>query len=438
MNDSLKNKFAVYENPSRYVPKLNDWIENYQIKGDLGEGTFGLVYKVVDKTGQSFALKMIKLWEIAFEKERKNIIDRFVREFEIGNVDSKYLVKSVDCGRIQGNPYIIMEICEGGNLSNLVNKAYDLQKVNKIAYQILCGLQEIHNRGYFHRDIKPGNVLLDENGNAKVADFGIAGHKNSRMTVKNIFGHVNQIFGTWAYLAPEQANNKTAFKALDAVADIFSFGVMMFEVLTGEFPFPPYKITNESELADYVSNVKKGNYDGLQKNWNKLPGNWASIIKQCIEPEYQNKRFQTVGQIINMLGYKSIEIQYAQYDSIKNELILQVTYGEETGKIYNLSKMIGERKEGILTLGRKDPSVKNDIEVVEVNSTFISRKHATIEKWANPKQWIIRDGQFSNGKWQNSVNQLYVNSRLANENGLIINTGDIITMGDTILKVSVR
>ncbi len=437
MNNSSKGTlFETYENPNRINPEIGTWIDSYRIIKKLGEGTFGVVYQVSNKQNQIFALKLIKLWEVAFEKERIGIIKRFLREYEIGAFDSQYTVKSLDYGKIQGNPYLVMAFYEGGDLSAWINQPLDIQELNRIAFQILSGLQEIHRRGYFHRDIKPQNILLDINRNAKVADFGIAGHKTSQLTVKNIFGHNKQIFGTWAYIAPEQSNNKTAFKALDAVADIYSFGVMMYEVLTGQYPFPPYQITTDAELADYIENVGKGNALGLSKNAHKLPGNWAAIIKGCIELNHQN-RFQSIQEIIPLLGYSSIDLVYPKHNSIVNDLIIQITYGEDIGKIYNLSQMLKEQKEGILTLGRKDRGIHNDIAIEESSTAYISRRHATIEKWDEPKQWIIRDGQFYNNEWILSVNQLFINSKLVDSFGVVIQPGDIITLGDTVIKVSV-
>lgn len=435
MDERIKQMFAVYETPRRMSISVGDRIENYQIKKQLGEGTFGVVFEVVDTSGKEFALKLIKLWEVTYEKERRDIVNRFLREYEIGSLDYEHIVKSYSCGKINGNPYIVMELCKGGSLVSWASQNPDLHKINKAAHQILKGLQFIHEKGFFHRDIKPQNILFDEFGTAKLADFGIAGHKNSRMTVTNIFGHANQIFGTWAYIAPEQANNKIAFKTLDAVADIFSFGVMMYEVLTGKYPFPPYQITSESELADYMANVKKGNYAGLLENRNRLSGSWETIIRNCLEADYQNKRYQSVAQIIHALGYKSIEITRQEYNPDKHDFVVMVTYGDETGKVYNLSKMLGIQNEGILTLGRKDPSVRNDVEITEVSSAYISRRHATLEKWANPTKWIIRDGQFYRGEWQFSVNKLYVNSKQVPPAGIEILPGDVITLGDTILKI---
>jgi tRNA A-37 threonylcarbamoyl transferase component Bud32 len=448
--DETAELFGRYETPRRFVATIGEKVDGYEVLALLGEGTFGTVYKVREPDGKAIrAMKVIKLWEIAFEKERRAIISRFVREFEIASTTSNYLVKSYSYGKIQGNPYITMDFCEGGSLGAWIGRFADHPHYHQITHRILLGLKELHAKGYFHRDIKPQNILLKDNGVALLTDFGIAGQKNNRLTVTNIFGKVEQIFGTWAYLAPEQANNKVAFKALDAVTDIFSFGVMMFELFTGEYPFPPFKIENEKDLVEYLDQARKGGCTNIALKERQLPTPWAAIIRQCLDPDYQHKRFRDVGSIMNLLGHHEHEDnETPQYHAATSTLGLQVTYGEEMHKIYNLTLLI---KDGnILTLGRKDPSASNHIEITEEQTTYISRRHATIERWTDPARWVIRDGQWTprertpgerttrepaTGEWKVSMNHVYVNSRYVDRGGTKIKPGDIITMGDTVLQV---
>lgn len=428
----VNNDFKTYETPFRFSADIGDKIDQYEVLGLLGEGSFGIVYKVRQGKGPIRALKLIKLWEIAHERERMALIERFIREFEIGTIDSPYLVKSLEYGKILGNPYIVMEYMGGGSLASWVGKFNSNINRDHIAYQILKGLYELHNRGYFHRDIKPQNILLTETGDAKLTDFGIAGHKTSRLTVVNIFGKARQIFGTWAYLAPEQANNRIAFKAIDAVTDIFSFGVTMFELFTGEYPFPPFRIESDSDLADYIRNVSIGNWENLPKKRNQIPSDWYKVIEGCLHPDFQYKRFRNVNDIIVSLNYKSIDFkQHKPVDA--DDLAIMITYGEDNA-VYPLAELLKKAQRGILTVGRKDPSARNDIEITEGETTYISRRHATIERWAD--HWLIRDGQWITNEWKTSVNGLYVNSKRVNMRGLRIEYGDIITMGDTILKVT--
>lgn len=432
----MKNDFAEYVSPKRFYPQPGDWVDKYRLLSVLGEGSFGIVYKVEDKAGKIFALKLLKLWEIAYEKERQLLLKRFQREFEIAKIESQYIVKSHDCGRIKGNPYIVIDFCEGGSLASYIGNPARIPNMNKLGFEVLSGLAELHHKGFFHRDIKPQNVLVHLDGSAKLSDFGIAGHKNSRLTERNIFGKVEHIFGTWAYIAPEQANNKIAFKALDAVADIFSFGIMMFELFTGRYPFPPYKIESEKDLLEYLDHSKRGQYNGLNLYRDRIPEGWHTIIRKCIEPDYQHKRYQNVQDIIRQLGYQPTV--HKQEDPSKGNPAIQITYGEELNQVFDLLKLF--EKKGVrqlLTLGRKDPSVTNDIEIVENQTRYISRRHAILEKWEEPACWIIRDGQWNetDRQWMPSLNGLYLNGQKVSVDGKEIRPGDIITMGDTTLKM---
>jgi len=437
----MKNEFAEYVSPKRFYPQPGEYIDKFRILSVLGEGSFGIVYKVEDAGKKILALKLLKLWEIAYEKERQMLLKRFQREFEIAGIESKYIVKSHSYGRIKGNPYIVIDYCEGGSLGGYIGNPDRIRDMNKLGFEILSGLDELHQKGFFHRDIKPQNVLVHEDGSAKLSDFGIAGHKNSRLTERNIFGKVEHIFGTWAYIAPEQANNKIAFKALDAVADIFSFGIMMFELFTGRYPFPPYKIETEKDLLEYLDNAKKGNYNGLSLYRDRIPETWKAIIQKSIEPDFQHKRFKSVQDIIRRLGYVPQQRVHTIHtgDKLKNNLAIQVTYGEELNQLFDLVTLF-EKKNGaarLLTIGRKDPSVNNDVEIVETQTRYISRRHAIIEKWEEPACWMIRDGQWNDGssQWAPSLNGLYVNGQKVNIDGKEITPGDIITMGDTTLRM---
>jgi serine/threonine protein kinase len=441
----MKDIFAEYVSPKRFYPQPGDWIDKYRLLSVLGEGSFGIVYKVEDKTGSILALKLLKLWEIAYEKERQLLLKRFQREFEIAKIESRFIVKSHDCGRIKGNPYIVIDFCEGGSLASYIGSPDRIRDMDKLGFEILSGLEELHQKGFFHRDIKPQNVLVNLSGTVRLSDFGIAGHKNSRLTERNIFGKVEHIFGTWAYIAPEQANNKVSFKALDAVADIFSFGIMMFELFTGHYPFPPYKIESQAHLLEYLDNAKKGNYNGLTLYKDRIPEAWRPIIRKCIEPDYQHKRFQNVRDIIRQLGYQQKIVEKPAQEAAKKiqenakkNLGIQITYGEALNQVFDLASLANKKHDQHhLTIGRQDPSVTNDIEIVETDTRYISRRHAVLDRSAQPDGWIIRDGQSIQGQqeWKPSLNGLYLNGQKVNVEGTAVRAGDIITMGDTTLKM---
>lgn len=310
----MKEALDNYETPYRFLPAAGEFIENYKVLTVLGEGAFGVVYKVQGDNEEVKALKLIKLWEVAYEKERIAIRARFEREFLISTMESKYLVKSFSHGNVLGNPYFTMEYCAGGSMEKWCSRFASNQNAEAIIYQILSGLKVLHTKGYVHRDIKPANILLvaDKKADvamtanrAKLADFGIAGSTTSRLTVTNIFGKPETIFGTWPYLSPEAEANAggNKFKAFNALSDIFSFGVTMFELFSGEYPFPPYKIETQSDLVTYRQNVKKGNYDNLRKKAHMIPAKWVPVIEKCLDPDFEKRRFRNVDEILQALGY---------------------------------------------------------------------------------------------------------------------------------------
>ena len=439
----MKEFLDNYETPHRYLPEAGDKIQHYKIVSLLGEGAFGVVYKVEDENGKILALKLIKLWEIDSEKNRKAILARFVREFNISTIDSKYLVKSYSYGKILGNPYFLMHYCTGGSLEKWCGTFSSHNNYERIASQILKGLHELHIKGFVHRDIKPANILMQEGsssgneGYAKIADFGIAGDKNSKLTVTNIFGKPNQIFGTWAYLSPEAENNVGGknFKALNNLSDIFSFGVTMFELFTGEYPFPPFRIESQRDLVEYRQHVKNGNYANLSLQRNKIPQKWQPVIERCLQPDFIKKRYQSINDILLSLGYDPGVKSSDNLINLPDRLALQITYGEELNKLYVLSGLVKESGNHILTIGRKDEGVFNNIEIKETVNSFISRKHATLERWTKPDCWRIRDGQWTPEGWQRSKNGLFVNSKEVSVSGVNLQAGDIITLGDTIIKI---
>lgn len=407
----------------------------YQVSRVLGEGSFGKVYAVRDSYGKTFALKLLKLWEVPSDI-RQSLIDRFDMEFETGRIESNYLVHSLSHGFVAGNPYIVMEFCSNGDLLSLSNSSSI--DYSKAATHILLGLKALHSRGKVHRDLKPENVLVKQNGDFALTDFGISGDRNKRMTERNILGKPKQIFGTYAYMPPEQLKpNKDA--TVLPTTDIFSFGVMMYQLITGELPFGP--LESERDLIQYTSRGKSGEWDRQLLMSTHKGREWTKLIDGCLTPNYQ-QRLQSTDDVLQLVppsfeSSRTIDDNRVDFQTrIVNGVLLRIMQGEEYGMVYKLDDML-RGESSVLNMGRKDHGTYNDIAIKEDNSSYISRKHCTLELDYELGTWVIRDGQwdrFDTGGWRKSTNGTYVNSREVPISGLAFNPGDIISIGDTKLR----
>ena len=415
----------------------NDKIASrYTIKKIIGDGSFGTVYSAVDNDGRWVAIKLLRLWDV-HPDIRDGLVKRFDMEFETGRIASPYLVHSLDHGLLNGNPYIVMEYCPGGDVQQLFNEGR--VDIEKVATHTLLGLRELHRHGKVHRDMKPENVLLKEDGNYALTDFGISGDRNKRMTEMNIIGHPRQLFGTYAYMPPEQLTPRRDATVLPTT-DIFSFGVMMYQLLNkGELPFGTLR--NDGDLVAYMRRGKAGEWDRttIIQNGNEK---WIPLLEGCLNPNYQ-QRLQTCDDVLSLVPH-TIHIRHEDTGNscptrIVNGVLLHVMQGEEYGHVYLLDEML-QGNSPFLTLGRKDSLVHNDIEIKETQSCYISRRHCTFELDYQQGCWVVRDGQWVAGAtmgqsyWQMSSNGTYVNSQPVGAEGMAFMPGDIISIGEVKLR----
>ena len=222
----------------------------YEIVGELGRGAMGVVYKATDPViGRTVAVKTIKLSAEGTGLTRPELLARFQTEARAAGVlTHPNIVVVFDAGEEDGLYYITMELVEGRSLQALLDDghSFPLPRVLRIMEQACSALQFAHERSVVHRDIKPANLMLTGDDTVKVTDFG---------TAKILqFGTVQQtahVMGTPSYMSPEQVKGR----AVDGRSDIFSLGVMLYEMVTGEKPFPGqnittviYKIVNEEPV----------------------------------------------------------------------------------------------------------------------------------------------------------------------------------------------
>lgn len=199
----------------------------YRVLRKLGGGGMANVYLCEDLTlGRYVALKVLLQRFLS----DATFIERFRREAKAAaGLNQANLVSIYDWGEVEGTYYIVMEYVEGETLKDYIRREGRLSgdETVRVALQLLAGVRSAHRYGIVHRDIKPQNVMIDRDGNVKVMDFGIARAGDSGMT------EVGSILGTAQYLAPEQAQGYP----VDARSDLYSVGIVLYEMLTGSVPF---------------------------------------------------------------------------------------------------------------------------------------------------------------------------------------------------------
>jgi hypothetical protein len=202
----------------------------HQVRRRLGVGAMGTVYEGWDPVIERLlAIKTVQL-PSAPDEEMAQAIARFRREAQAaGRLTHPNIVGVFDYGETADLAYIVMEFVDGPSLKQLLdqNERFSLPTIARIMEDLLAGLQFSHDRGVVHRDIKPANVMLTKEGQSKIADFGIARIESSSMT------QAGTVLGTPAYMSPEQFMGLV----VDARSDIYSSGVLLYQLLTGERPF---------------------------------------------------------------------------------------------------------------------------------------------------------------------------------------------------------
>jgi serine/threonine protein kinase/Flp pilus assembly protein TadD len=275
------NVTETLQAPIHELTTGSTFANRYQIIEELGKGGMGKVYKVFDQEVQAkMALKLIKP-EVAADKDT---IDRFRNELKIArDISHKNICRMYDLGREAGNYFITMEYVSGEDLRSFIRRARQLVVGTAvfIAKQVCEGLAEAHRVGVVHRDLKPGNIMIDKEGNAKIMDFGIA----RSISVKGITG-AGVMIGTPEYMSPEQVEGKE----VDKRSDIYSLGIILYEMLTGQVPF-------EGDTPFTIGVKQKSEIPKDPKSLNaQIPQDLSRLILKCLEKE-KERRYQNADEL---------------------------------------------------------------------------------------------------------------------------------------------
>jgi eukaryotic-like serine/threonine-protein kinase len=310
-------------------------IGKYRIIDLVGEGAMGVVYKALDPVlNRNVAIKVMGD-AIARDDELR---DRFLREARAaGSLQHPNVITIYDFGDVEGHPFIAMEYVEGIDLEDLLRSGTPLSLEAKLGIMIdvLNGLAYAHKRGVVHRDIKPANIRVDEEGHARIMDFGIAHLNSSAMTKMTRTGIM---LGTPNYMAPEQIIGQD----ITPKTDIFAAGAVLYEILTNARPFQAdtlhavlYKITSEKPTP--VDKLLPG-----------LPASLNDIVSRSLEKE-PNDRFASAAEMAAELGRVRASLSQAPQSALS--LHATIERMRSTGEQLRIKEEEQERRRRAMYIG---------------------------------------------------------------------------------------
>ena len=284
-DETQVSHYTTFELPKDEFTTGTTFADRYQIIEEIGVGGMGRVFKVLDKRiDEKIALKLIKP-EIA---SNQKVIERFRIELKTARkISHKNVCRMFDLNKHEDSYYITMEFVPGGDLKRFIRRSKHLSVDTSIAIakQICEGLDEAHRHGIVHRDLKPKNIIIDDVGNVRIMDFGIAQTTKSKGITES-----GMTIGTPEYMSPEQVEGVE----IDLRTDLYSLGVMLYEMVTGVVPFfgdTPYSVgaKHKSEIPVNPRDINA-----------QVPESLSRIIMKCMEKE-KSKRYQTAEEIWNDL-----------------------------------------------------------------------------------------------------------------------------------------
>lgn len=295
--------------------------DRYQIIKSIGEGGMANVYLAYDTIlDRNVAIKLLR-GDLASDEK---FVHRFQREaLSASSLNHPNIVEVYDVGEDSGNYYIVMEYIEGKHLKDLIKKRGKLttSEVIDIMMQITDGMSIAHDSYIIHRDIKPQNIMILENGLVKITDFGIAMAMNATQLTQT-----NSVMGSVHYLPPEQANGKGA----SLQSDIYSMGIVMYELLTGKLPF---RGDNAVEIA--LKHLREP-MPSIKEELPNLPNSIANIILKATAKNPKN-RYADAKEMYE-------DLKTCMNDERLHEAKVQFKYPENNFDDTKVSKMLKENK----------------------------------------------------------------------------------------------
>ena len=254
---------------ARFQPKK---LGNFEVLREIGQGGMGVVY-----LARQPALERL----VVLKKMRRDLsddpsmIERFQREARAAaGVHHHNVVAVYDCFQARGDHYIAQEHVDGEDLHAILQETrrLDPRVAGLIALGVARGLEEIHARGTVHRDLKPANILIGNGGETKLADFGIALEGNAIALTQP-----GTLLGSVPYMSPEQMLGEP----VDYRSDLFTFGILLYEMLTGS---PPYQQSTQDSPDTLLERMQSGRFDSPRRRGARVPGYMMRLIRACLRP----------------------------------------------------------------------------------------------------------------------------------------------------------
>jgi serine/threonine protein kinase len=380
----------------------------YKIRGQLGQGGMATVYKAYHPALDRHVA--IKIMDATLGKE-PDFIERFKREARvIANLDNVHIVPVYDFGQYKGQPYFVLKFIDGQTLRDRMRKSVlSNSEILEIVLAVGDGLQYAHERGVLHRDIKPANIMISQDGKIYLTDFGLARIIEGTSSLTG-----ERIVGTPYYISPEQALNT---KRLDEGTDIYSFGVMIFEMIVGCLPYDGKTVF--SIIEDHINTPPPA----PRSIKPELTREVEAVILKALAKK-RSDRYDKVASLVR--AFKKAWVASTDLKTIssrKSQPSQMAALLGEDGRIFSLTS------ENVV-LGRDSTArnIRNDIDLTDLDvKKIVSRRQARVQTQNN--EFLLFDLNSRNGTFLNG-------ERLVPDKPHTLVPGDVIEFGSKGVKLT--